>query len=730
MKAYRAQGYTESEAFGRALADRAGEVGLDMLGGALSGEVMAGGSIAINAYQNGRLVKEGLKAPEGSEIRKTAEQIRAELNVGQKVSQAEYAKLGQLINANTQLRDILNTELNEQKNTASAGETVNMHTLLNETEKQKAARLLDAEVTVTRAKKGSGNPFNFAKLSKLSATEAESYLRPLLNKLGITKNKYSNTALEVEFEYSKRGAKRSVSHQYDATHGDYTGFSLVQKNLKELCENAYPLEAHYDEKPKASDNHVTGVATLGSVLQAGSRQLPVRLTIKFFDNAEPKLHIVINSEGSAPVRADGTQNAHQPTENTPATMTITDYFKLVNGNEEFTKRIPDSITGKNNGSLLVERDIHAELNNARTSVDSQEGNAAMSPVNSGEGGEKVKLDKRINPGEIERIFLSNLVTPKPGSAAAKNVKFAENEYGIKAYVVKADVWNKYSFPGPITSRNGAIFMTNAITRTDYIQHEATHIMAQDGFEPYLDFLERTPEYVNMYSPKARDLLQKILEHVMRKKGADISELSDNDRLRLHFYDELNATLYGHIANGKTSGYDASGNYLALDEILIDLADYSSRMRALHEEYKRWKRSVKGGVETSAADGYNGEKEARGNGHGGEWEKGSSGIRGYPENVERTKGRSSGSSAEGTGGVYAAARIHSEIPVAGGEARTSSVAAPAAGGEKERDPSTVERYRRKLEDERTKLKVKKLKLAQGRAMRAIELEDEYEKNVRE
>ena len=54
VKAYRAQGYTDSEAFGRALADRAGEVGLDMLGGALSGGVMAGGSIAINAYQNGK----------------------------------------------------------------------------------------------------------------------------------------------------------------------------------------------------------------------------------------------------------------------------------------------------------------------------------------------------------------------------------------------------------------------------------------------------------------------------------------------------------------------------------------------------------------------------------------------------------------------------------------------------------------------------------------------------
>ena len=76
-----------------------------MLGGALSGGVMAGGSVAINAYQNGRLFKEGLKAPEGSEIRKAAEQIRAELNAGQKVSQAEYEKLRQLIDADTKVQD-------------------------------------------------------------------------------------------------------------------------------------------------------------------------------------------------------------------------------------------------------------------------------------------------------------------------------------------------------------------------------------------------------------------------------------------------------------------------------------------------------------------------------------------------------------------------------------------------------------------------------------------------
>ena len=69
-------------------------------------------------------------------------------------------------------------------------------------------------------------------------------------------------------------------------------------------------------------------------------------------------------------------------------------------------------------------------------------------------------------------------------------------------------------------------------------------------------------------------------------------------------------------------------------------------------------------------------------------------------------------------------------MAGGEIHFSAVDNERAEGEERRSPSTVEKYRRKLEDERTKLKVKKLKLAQGLAMRAIELEDEYEKNVRE
>ena len=313
---------------------------------------MAGGSIAINAYQNGKLVNEGLKAPEGSEIRKVAEQMKTELNAGQKVSQAEYVKLGQLIHANTQFRDILNTELNEQKNTASAGETVNIRTLLNETEEQKSARLSGAEITVTESTHDNSKEFSPVKNIKLKISEAKKLLLPVLEKLGISPSQYGNSALDIEFQYSRSGAGRSVAHQFSETNGDYVDFTKVQSNLKELCQNAYPLEAHYDEKPKTADNHVTGVVTLASVLRTSEGVVPVRMTVKFYDNTNPRLHVVINQaiseSGSTFIHDEWTQSAHISTENAPATMTITDYFKLVNGNEEFTKRIPDSITGKNN----------------------------------------------------------------------------------------------------------------------------------------------------------------------------------------------------------------------------------------------------------------------------------------------------------------------------------------------------------------------------------------------
>ena len=75
-----------------------------------------------------------------------------------------------------------------------------------------------------------------------------------------------------------------------------------------------------------------------------------------------------------------------------------------------------------------------------------------------------------------------------------------------------------------------------------------------------------------------------------------------------------------------------------------------------------------------------------------------------------------------------------IPQNGANSQGESVdvsLADRGGGEEyeERSPSTVEEYRRKLEDERTRQKAGKLKAEYKRKMKVIELEDKYEENTR-
>ncbi len=145
--------------------------------------------------------------------------------------------------------------------------------------------------------------------------------------------------MEISFEYSNESAKKSIAHQMKETGRDFRGFALVHDNLEELCENAYPLEMHYDEKPKTADNHIAGVATLASVLDTGDGLIPVRITVKLYDNRIPKLHIVIN--GATAITAGRTRNAHVSAGGISVNkIKISDFFDIVKNSEEFTKRIP------------------------------------------------------------------------------------------------------------------------------------------------------------------------------------------------------------------------------------------------------------------------------------------------------------------------------------------------------------------------------------------------------
>lgn len=121
IDAYEAEGMTEKEAFWRAVRDQAENMGLDFLGGAVSGGVMSGAGISINAGLNEygarrtgaefqamgddvvqATIQEGLASDPSTQSYKLAVQLQQKLDAGQTLTNAE---IGRLYQANVQAID-------------------------------------------------------------------------------------------------------------------------------------------------------------------------------------------------------------------------------------------------------------------------------------------------------------------------------------------------------------------------------------------------------------------------------------------------------------------------------------------------------------------------------------------------------------------------------------------------------------------------------------------------
>lgn len=121
IDAYEAEGMTEKEAFWRAVRDQPENMGLDFLGGAVSGGVMSGAGIAINAGLNEygarrtgaefqamgddvvqATIQEGLASDPSTQSYKLAVQLQQKLDAGQTLTNAE---IGRLYQANVQAID-------------------------------------------------------------------------------------------------------------------------------------------------------------------------------------------------------------------------------------------------------------------------------------------------------------------------------------------------------------------------------------------------------------------------------------------------------------------------------------------------------------------------------------------------------------------------------------------------------------------------------------------------
>lgn len=165
------------------------------------------------------------------------------------------------------------------------------------------------------------------------------------------------------------------------------------------------------------------------------------------------------------------------------------------------------------------------------------------------------------------------VEPSEGSVAYAEQQTAV-DYGVPSFVVADAVWAKNKGRAPAFAAGGQIYFRETLpeeNRGMFAPHEITHVMRQTGYKPYLEFVERTPEMLNMSDPLTRQLL----DHTAKHQGVDGTN-ADPTRL----YDELNATIYGHYAANKMEGLHAS-----LHQVFYDFDAYISELAELHERFK-------------------------------------------------------------------------------------------------------------------------------------------------
>lgn len=191
-------------------------------------------------------------------------------------------------------------------------------------------------------------------------------------------------------------------------------------------------------------------------------------------------------------------------------------------------------------------------------------------------------DRRGELSQTDKPFSEDsFITPKRGSVeAAEYRKLAE--YGIEGYVVKKSDWSNKAIA---FTHNRRIYMREDIpekNRGMVVPHEASHVMKQSGFAPYIDFVNRTPDMINMSSVYGKRLIYKEAEH------RNIDPLDMDEKQRVDLYDEINATVYGEYAAGHIEGQLRE----CLDEAFYDFDAYITELTEIHKQFKAENRKKK------------------------------------------------------------------------------------------------------------------------------------------
>lgn len=185
-------------------------------------------------------------------------------------------------------------------------------------------------------------------------------------------------------------------------------------------------------------------------------------------------------------------------------------------------------------------------------------------------------DTSFGEKHISKLNDSDIVTAKVGSAADEVQQIAAAN-GFPCFVVSENTWKtKYPNKKAAFVSNGQIYIREDMPqkyKDMIIPHEATHVMKQKGYEPYLDFVERVPEFLNTSSEEYQILMEGTAEHC----GMDLLDMTLEESARL--YDEINSLIFGSVASGDTEGI------ALVRDAFKDFDSYAAQLSDIHRQFK-------------------------------------------------------------------------------------------------------------------------------------------------
>ena len=192
--------------------------------------------------------------------------------------------------------------------------------------------------------------------------------------------------------------------------------------------------------------------------------------------------------------------------------------------------------------------------------------------------ETLSAARRGLTSDLDAFSDDDYATVTEGSALRQVQNGFREEYGIECHVIRDSSWTRSS---PAYSRDGVVYIREGIdlgTLSTAVPHEATHVMKQQRFQPYVDFILRTPDMLNFQS----EVIQKLLDRVADHKKIDPFDASPQQLFS--FYDELNAVVYGLYKSGVLDSNEFDYHEY-IPGAFNNFTSYIQAMDRLHEEFR-------------------------------------------------------------------------------------------------------------------------------------------------